>query len=124
MKANKQHKVPLSAAALVVLNGLLRESDYLFPGGRKGVPLSNMAMAALLRRMGQREITVHGMRSAYSDWAHETTSFANHIIEMALAHSIGNKVEAAYRRGDLFDKRRELMDAWAAYCASAKAAQP
>jgi integrase len=124
MKANRQHKVSLAAAALAVLSGLLRESDYLFPGGRRGVALSNMAMATLLRRMGEDDITVHGFRSAFSDWAHETTSYPNHIIEMALAHSISNKVEAAYRRGDMFDKRRQLMEDWATYCVSAKVAQP
>jgi integrase len=76
-----------------------------------------MAMATVLRRMGQDDITVHGFRSTFRDWAAERTNFPSEVVEMALAHTVGNKVEAAYRRGDLFDKRRKLMDAWAAYCA-------
>ena len=75
-----------------------------------------MAMTMLLKRMGQTEITVHGFRSTFRDWASEQTSFPHEVCEMALAHAIGNKAEAAYRRGDLFEKRRKLMDAWAAFC--------
>jgi len=118
MKAAKPHKVPLSNAAVRLLKSLPRDgdSDFVFPGGTKNQPLSNMGMAMLLKRMGRDE-TVHGTaRSAFSDWAHEVSHFPNHVIEMSLAHTIGNKVEASYRRGDLFNKRRELMDAWAAYC--------
>jgi integrase len=82
--------------------------------------MSNMAMEMLLRRMG-RAITVHGFRSTFRDWAAERTNFPSEVAEMALAHAVGSKVEAAYRRGDLFEKRRRLMEAWAEYCAKAPA---
>jgi integrase len=75
-----------------------------------------MAMAGVLKRMCRTDVTVHGFRSCFRDWAAERTSYPNHVLEMALAHTIGNKVEAAYRRGDLFAKRRELMQDWASYC--------
>ena len=81
-----------------------------------GKPLSSMAMAMQLRRMKVEGVTVHGFRSAFRDWAAETTSFPHEVCEMALAHTIGNKAEAAYRRGDLFDRRRKLMEAWASFC--------
>jgi integrase len=118
MKSGREHRVPLSTAAVAVLNRLarVRESDQVFPGDQRAV-LSNMAMLALLRRMGRGDLTVHGFRSSFRDWAAERTSFANEVVEMALAHAISDKVEAAYRRGDLFEKRRKLMDAWASYCA-------
>src|SRR4029077_14664768 len=90
--------------------------DFVFPGGRKGVPISNMAMAEVLKRMGRLDITVHGFRSTFRDWAAERTSYPNHVVEMALAHVVGNKVEAAYRRGDLIAKRARLMGDWAKYC--------
>src|SRR5205085_11340575 len=93
-----------------------REGNFVFPGGRKGVPISNMAMAQVLKRMGQLDITVHGFRSTFRDWAAERTSYPNHVVEMVLAHVVGNKVEAAYRRGDLFAKRARLMADWAKYC--------
>ena len=83
---------------------------------RLGHPLSDMALLALLRRMGRDDITVHGFRSSFRDWVSEETTFQSEVAEMALAHTIENKVEAVYRRGDLFEKRRELMDAWAQYC--------
>jgi len=117
MKAGKEHRVPLSSRAIELLkitNAL--GSDYLFAGG-KGGKLSNMAMAMLLRRMDV-DATVHGFRSGFRDWAAESTGFAHEVCEMALAHAIANQSEAAYRRGDLFDKRRKLMDAWAAFCAT------
>jgi integrase len=115
MKAKKEHRVPLSDRALQILKSPPREADFVFPGGRKGVPISNMAMAQLLRRMERFDATVHGFRSSFRDWAAERTNYPNHVVEMALAHVIGDKVEAAYRRGDLFDKRRKLAEAWAAY---------
>ena len=118
MKAKKEHRVPLTSRSLEILKALPREGDFVFPGGRKGVPISNMAMAELLKRMGRLDITVHGFRSTFRDWAAERTSYPNHVIEMALAHVVGNKVEAAYRRGDLFNKRRRLMTEWATYCAT------
>ena len=87
-----------------------------------GKPLSNMAMTMLLRRMDYGQYTAHGFRSTFRDWAAERTAYPNEVVEMALAHSIGSKVEAAYRRGDLFDKRRRLMDDWAKYCDTLPAA--
>ncbi len=121
MKARREHRVPLSAAALAVLKPLHkhRGSEFVFASPRPGRPLSGMAMLMLLRRMGRENITVHGFRSTFKDWASERTSFANELTEMALAHAIRDKTEAAYRRGDLFDKRRALMEAWANFCAAA-----
>lgn len=116
MKARKEHRVPLSGRALEILKALPREADFVFPGGRKGSAISNMAMAQVLKRMNRLNITVHGFRSTFRDWAAERTNYPNHVVEMALAHVIGDKVEAAYRRGDLFEKRRKLMEAWTAYC--------
>src|SRR5262249_62007125 len=92
-------------------------TDFIVPGGKSDKPLSNMALLALLKRMGRSDLTVHGFRSTFRDWAAEQTNFPHEVAEMALAHAIGDKVEAAYRRGDLFRKRRELLDAWARYCA-------
>jgi integrase len=120
MKAGKEHRVPLSDAALAILADLhkLRHGDYIFEGGRTSQPISNMAMTMTLRRMGRGELTVHGFRSTFRDWAAERTGFPSEVAEMALAHSVSDKVEAAYRRGDLFQKRRQLMDAWARFCAT------
>ncbi len=118
MKARKEHRVPLTPRALEILEGLPREAEFVFPGSQKGSAISNMAMAQLLKRMGRLDITVHGFRSAFRDWAAERTGYPNHVVEMALAHVIGDKVEAAYRRGDLFTKRARLMTDWARYCAS------
>lgn len=124
MKAGREHRVPLSARAVELLQGLdaapnaekgRPPGDPVFPSVKGGKPLSSMAMAMLLRRMDS-VVTAHGFRSAFRDWASETTGFPHEVCEMALAHTIGNKAEAAYRRGDLFDKRRGLMDAWAGYC--------
>ena len=121
MKAGKEHRVPLSAAALAILQRLHQDrvSDYVFAGGKRGRPLSEMALLMLLRRMDRADITTHGFRSSFRDWAAECTSFPHEVCEMALAHTVSTAVEAAYRRGDLFEKRRKLMDAWAAYCAIA-----
>lgn len=115
MKAGKEHRVPLSPRAVDILESV-RElgSEHLFPGAR-GDKLSSMAMAMLLRRM-KVDVTVHGFRSGFRDWAAECTGYSHEVAEMALAHAIGNAVERAYRRGDLFDKRRRLMADWAAYC--------
>src|SRR4030081_1978443 len=93
-------------------------NSVVFPGQKPGRPLSVMALEMVLRRMKIEDATVHGFRSAFRDWSAERTNFTNEVCEAALAHVIENKAEAAYRRGDLFDKRRKLMDAWAAYCAS------
>jgi integrase len=118
--SSRDHKVPLSARALELLSALPREGGadgFVFVGAKAGAGLSNMAMLELLRRMDQPELTVHGFRSTFRDWAAERTSYPNHVVEMALAHVVGDKVEAAYRRGDLFEKRWQLMEAWARYCA-------
>jgi integrase len=122
MKAGREHRVPLSAAALGILENMkaVRESDFVFPGGKKGKPLSNMAMLALLERMGRDDLTAHGFRSTFRDWAAERTNFPREVVEMALAHTIESKVEAAYRRGDLFQKRRQLMEAWARFRTTTK----
>jgi integrase len=109
MKGGREHRVPLSEPALAILSGLERESDRVFP-------ISNMAMLMLLRRMGRDDLTVHGFRSTFADWCAEATNTQSEVREMALAHAVGDKVEAAYRRGDVFEKRRELADAWAKYC--------
>lgn len=116
MKAGKEHRAPLSDETIALLNALPRidGSDYVFPNS-KGTPLSDMTLTQQLRRMG-RTITAHGFRSTFRDWASERTSFSRDVCEMALAHTIGDKVEAAYRRGDLFDKRRMLMGQWAQFC--------
>jgi integrase len=124
MKAGKPHRVPLSDAALAVLTTAAKyrrstnSGELVFPGASEGRPLSGMTMTMTLRRMGRGDLTVHGFRSSFRDWAAERTRYANQVVEMALAHSIGSQVEAAYRRGDLFEKRRRLMADWAAYCAS------
>jgi integrase len=122
MKAGREHRVPLSGAARAILKQMneIREGDVVFPGGKKGMPLSNMAMLALLKRMGRDDLTAHGFRSTFRDWAAECTNFPREVLEMALAHTIESKVEAAYRRGDLFQKRRQLMEAWARFCATSR----
>jgi integrase len=115
MKAGKEHRVPLSPRAVVILQTVKPlEGGCLFPAV-KGGAISSMAMSMLLRRMDV-DVTVHGFRSSFRDWAAECTGYAHEVAEMALAHVIGNKAEAAYRRGDLFDKRRRLMADWATYC--------
>jgi len=127
MKGKREHRVPLSAKALAILHALPREGDYVFVGTRLGTAISNMAMAAVLKRMGHADITVHGFRSTFRDWAGDCTSHPNHVVEMALAHAIGDKVEAAYRRSDLFLKRRRLMSDWTAFLSrpsSAKTVTP
>jgi integrase len=118
MKSNREHRVPLADGAMAVLQALPRDGDHLFTGPRSARPLSNMAMLATLDRMGRPDVTVHGFRSTFRDWTSECTSFAREVAEMALAHVIPDKVEAAYRRGDLFERRRQLMEAWSGYCAS------
>lgn len=117
MKAGKEHRVPLTPRAVEILEGTKQlGGKYLFPGATGG-KLSSMAMAMLLRRM-KLDVTVHGFRSAFRDWVAECTGYSHEVAEMALAHTIGNAVERAYRRGDLFEKRRRLMADWATFCAS------
>lgn len=119
MKIPREHRVPLSPAAMTVLGDMpppARPIDLVFPGLRAGQPLSNMALLMTLKRMGRGDLTTHGFRSSFRDWAAERTDFPSDVAEAALAHIVSNQVEAAYRRGDLFDKRRQLMDAWGQYC--------
>jgi integrase len=119
MKAGREHRVPLSARVLAMLEEVqpLRhaEDGFVFPGAKFGQPLSNMAFLMLLRRLGRDDLTAHGFRSTFRDWAADRTNFPAEVAEMALAHAVSGKVEAAYRRGDLFEKRRRLMDAWAEF---------
>ena len=116
MKAKREHRIPLSPAAICILNKMLvfKLNDYIFPGTKNG--LSNMSMSSVLKRMNISDITVHGFRSTFRDWAAETTSYPGEVVEMALAHTIKNKTEEAYRRGDLLEKRSQLMEDWANFC--------
>jgi integrase len=121
MKAAREHRVPLADAASAVLReaAKLRQIDedtFVFPGRKTDQPLSNMAMLVLLRRMGRGDLTTHGFRSTFRDWAAETGKPAD-IAEAALAHTLGSKTQTAYQRGDLLDRRRALMEQWAAWCA-------
>jgi len=122
MKMGREHRVPLSTRAVDVLRNLHKSrtsEQWVFPGGKAGKPLSNMAFLVLIDRMGRKGVvTAHGLRSSFKDWASETTDYPNEVSDMALAHSIKNAAEAAYRRGDLFEKRVKLMQAWADYCQS------
>jgi integrase len=133
MKAKKEHRVPLSDAALELLGKLPRDNDLLFPSER-GTPLSDMSISAVCRRINERRereglapwtdeqsglgIVPHGFRSTFRDWCSEQTAYPREVAEQALAHTIVNKVEAAYRRGDLFEKRRRMMEDWAKFCQS------
>lgn len=121
MKARKEHRVPLSPEAINLLSALPRigGTDLVFPAARGG-PLSDMTLTAVLRRM-KVPATAHGFRSTFRDWAAERTNYPRDVAEMALAHTIGDKVEAAYRRGDLFAKRTRMMADWAAFCAAPSA---
>jgi integrase len=118
IKAGREHRVPLSQPVMRILTKMagVRQGELVFQGPKKGKPLSSMALLAVLDRMGRRDITAHGFRSTFRDWAAERTNFPRDVAEMALAHAIADKVEAAYRRGDLFEKRRKLMYAWAKHC--------
>ncbi len=134
MKMQREHRVPLSDAAVAILRARravahdVKPDAFVFPGSPIGraarsavlPPISDMTLTAVLRRMKRDAVTVHGFRSTFRDWAAEQTEFQGEVAEAALAHVIGDKVEAAYRRGDLFEKRRMLMDVWGAYCASAR----
>jgi integrase len=134
-KAGREHRVPLSDRCIEILDQMrgMPEGEFVFPGVRPARPLSNMAMAMLVRGMNGDSnppvwrdrrgaaIVPHGFRSTFKDWATEQTAFANEVSEAALAHVVGDKVEAAYRRGDIFEKRRKLMDAWSEYCGAVRA---
>jgi integrase len=125
MKAGREHRVPLSDAALAIVEEMqkIRDGEFVFPGAKAHRPLSNMAFLMLLRRMGRGDLTAHGFRSTFSDWCSEQTNFPAEVREMALAHTVSDEVEAAYRRGDLLRKRRQLMDAWARFCGAPVGAQ-
>lgn len=118
MKAGREHRVPLSTGAMELLKSMPRVEDLVFSGMKKDVGLSNMTLSAVLKRMGRGDITMHGFRSTFRDWCAESVgnSFPREVCEHALAHSLPDKVEAAYRRGDLIEKRKVLMQVWADYC--------
>jgi len=120
MKAKREHRVPLSPAALDLLRSLPREdgNPFVFIGPNSGRGLGHMVFTRVLERMGRSNITTHGFRSSFSDWAHEQTAHASHTIELALAHNVGSDVERAYRRGPMLAKRVPLMADWAKYCAT------
>nr|WP_231613580.1 site-specific integrase [Halomonas sp. BC04] len=126
MKARREHRVPLPRKAVELLSQLprVKGNPYVFPGARYGRPLSNMAMLQLMRGMGygldgkRGDFVPHGFRSSFRDWTGEVTSYPRDVAEMALAHTIENKVEAAYRRGDLFEKRRAMMQEWSDFITS------
>ena len=120
MKAEKEHIIPLSEPALAALKlarATVGESGFVFPGTNKGKPLSNMACLAVLKRIGHGDVTVHGFRSSFRDWAGESTSHPREVIEHAMSHQLKDKAEAAYARGTLLERRRLLMADWATYCA-------
>lgn len=119
LKSRRVHRVPLASQAVALLKGLPRLNTFVFPGARDGKPFSDMAFNMLLRRMGVADFHTHGFRSTFKDWCVEQTNYPAAISEMALAHDIGTGTEKAYRRSDFFDKRRELMQAWADFCTSA-----
>lgn len=130
MKGGREHRVPLSPRAVEILQEIRADQPglnsreaarvFVFSGRKLDEPLSNMACLMLLRRFGRSDLTVHGFRSTFRDWAAERTNFASEVAEMALAHAVGDKVEAAYRRGDLFERRRRIMAEWAKFCAIPK----
>jgi integrase len=123
MKGGREHRVPLAKAAAELLRGMakVREGDFIFPG-TGGKPLSNMALLAVLARMGRSDLTAHGFRSTFRDWGAELTGYPNELLEMALAHKVSDETEAAYRRGDMIEKRRRLMESWAEFCSKPAAA--
>jgi integrase len=124
MKAKRVHRVPLSTAAIAVLEAMPRRDDdtLIFSGAVKGKPMSDMTLTAVLRRMDRGDLTAHGFRSTFKDWSRERTSFSDVLSEMALAHVVGDKTSQAYGRSDLLDARRPLIDAWASFVMSAERA--
>jgi integrase len=123
MKAGREHRVPLCRRAVEILlvqkkaaSDHAKASGPVFPGQREGMGLSNMAMLMMLRRMGREDLTAHGFRSSFRDWAAEQTQVSREVAEMALAHAVGDSTETAYRHSDLLEKRRRLMEMWGAYC--------
>lgn len=120
MKAGKEHRVPLSPPAVEILKRMLeiRDSDWIFPGAKRDRPQSPMAFTMLLRRMELGHFTPHGFRSSFRDWVGDETTFPRELAEAALAHTVGDETERAYRRSDALARRRKLMEAWASYCTS------
>lgn len=122
MKGAREHRVPLSVRAIEILKAMQPDKGrpdpdtFVFEGRKPGTALSNMSLLMTLRRMGRSDVTAHGFRSSFRDWCAECTAFPSEVAEMALAHAVGDKVEAAYRRSDLFEKRRRLADEWAEFC--------
>ncbi len=116
MKARREHRVPLSKAAIAALKPSHASDSFVFPGHKRDSHLSNGAMLQVLKRLGRSDITVHGFRSTFRDWCAESTNYPADVAEMALAHTLRDKTEAAYRRGDLFEKRNRLMSDWAKFC--------
>jgi len=119
MKMGQDHREPLSAPAVAILKKMieLHKNDFIFPGPKKDSPFSENGMLSVLEQVEYKgKITVHGFRSAFKDWSMEQTDYPNEVSEMALSHAVSNKVEAAYRRGDLLEKRKSLMEDWATYC--------
>ena len=125
IKSGREHRVPLSDTALAIVEEMtsVRHGQFVFPRGRApGRPMGHMAMLRVLGRMGRGQLSVHGFRSSFRDWCAEQTNFPAEAAEMALAHAVGDKVEAAYRRGDMFEIRRRLMQAWANFAANPEGA--
>ena len=118
MKSKIEHRVTLCDEAIELIRNLPRINEYVFPGSKNNKPLSNGAMSQLLKRMGYREITVHGFRSTFRDWIAEQTSFSGRLAETAMAHKLSNETEAAYQRRDMIQKRFKMMRAWSNYCYS------
>jgi integrase len=119
MKGFREHRVPLSPQALALLDKIKADnktSPFVFPSSKPDKAISNMTCLAVLKRMGRTDLTVHGFRSTFRDWAAEATAYPRDVCEMALAHAIEDKSEAAYRRGDLLEKRTRLMSEWATFC--------
>jgi integrase len=123
MKARKEHRVPLSDAAMAIIDKMaeIRQADLVFPG-RYGRGMAAVGMLAVARKTAGARVTTHGFRSTFRDWAAERSSFPHEVAEMALGHTVGDAVERAYRRGDLFEKRRQLAEAWARYCSTPQTA--
>ena len=118
MKSGREHRVPLTPAAMFVLKRMQKEGkEFVFPGTKAGQGLSNMALLKVLERMGRDDLTAHGFRATFKTWSTERTNFPRELVEAALAHVLDDKTEAAYQRGDMLQKRRRLMDAWADFCA-------
>jgi len=115
MKARKEHRVPLSHSAIAIINAMPADAEYLFPGTRPGKHMSKTAMSDLLESMGITE-TTHGFRSTFRDWGAEERDYPNELLEVAIGHKVANRVEAAYRRGDMLAKRHELMRDWERFC--------